>query len=109
MARLLSTLLLALAMSGCDQPPNTQVLPIGSGCSSASECGSQPYDCVAALPGGYCTKPCATDGDCPSDSVCAARSCRRACKDTSECRASEGYVCRNESATRPVCDVPATP
>jgi hypothetical protein len=65
-------------------------------------------------PGGYCDKPCATDGDCPLDSVCAATRCRRKCVDSNnapeptKCRQFEGYTCRVGLATAPFCDLPGS-
>lgn len=97
---------------GCSDGANTQYLPIGSVCSSSGQCGTSPFDCAMSYPGGYCEKPCATDGDCPADSLCAippgfpasARACRRRCAATSECRAAEGYTCVPVSSTTAVCD-----
>jgi hypothetical protein len=82
-------------VGGCSDAGNMQYLPIGSRCSSAIQCGTSPFDCeTAGHPGGYCDKPCTTDGDCPSDSLCGpTRSCRRTCRSSSDCRTSEGYLC----------------
>jgi hypothetical protein len=90
-------LLVAALAGGCSDPANTQYLPIGSRCSSATQCGTSPYDCAATgYPFGYCEKPCTTDGDCPLDSLCApapVNECRRVCTDDSACRVTEGYRC----------------
>src|SRR5688572_2010490 len=78
----------------CGDPPNTQYLPIGQRCAEDDACGTSPYSCnQTGYPGGYCERSCATDGDCPTDSVCFALRCRRACIDGSSarCRAAEGY------------------
>jgi hypothetical protein len=109
---LLVVVTVGLASFGCDTPANTQKLPVGSRCTQPSQCGSSPYGCsIKGYPGGYCDKDCATDGDCPADSVCAAalRKCRRKCVAASECRESEGYTCRAFGATTTVCELPTIP
>jgi hypothetical protein len=90
----------------CSDPPNTQRVPVGSRCGSNDDCGTSPFTCVfVGHPGGYCQKPCTTDGDCPADAACAAGECRRKCTATAQCRATEGYTCLSESgATSMVCD-----
>jgi hypothetical protein len=90
--------------TGCDAPSNSAFLPVGSRCSNAAQCGTRPYTCNTLLPGGYCERDCATDGDCPMDSVCSALRCRRRCQLVSECRVNEGYTCRNTGATAFVCE-----
>jgi hypothetical protein len=97
--------LLALGVLGCEDSPNTIHTPIGSRCSSNDACGTKPYNCLTmGHPGGYCQKDCATDGDCPTDSLCIALECRRKCSSAADCRASEGYGCI-PTAVSPVCDV----
>jgi len=96
-------------IAGCDDAPNTQRLPIGTRCADDGTCGTTPYVCVLSkYPGGYCARPCTTDGDCPLDSICAQLSCRRKCVDDSTCRKAEGYVCRTTGATAPYCDIPVS-
>jgi hypothetical protein len=96
--------------SGCSSPGNTQFLPIGSHCGADGDCGTSPYTCTPTAPGGYCTKTCAKDGDCPTDAVCAMGACKRKCLSTDSatdgCRGPEGYVCRDEGAVSKVCDTP---
>ena len=99
-------ILCAAAFLGCSSAPNTQRLPIGERCGDNDACGTVPYSCaITNYPGGYCQKTCATDGDCPADSVCFASECRRSCSPDKLCRTSEGYVCR-PGASSPFCDVP---
>jgi hypothetical protein len=94
-------------VGGCSDGPGTQYRPIGSDCSSSDQCGTRPFSCVTAgYPHGYCQKDCATDGDCPSDSVCVAPQCRRKCHTSTDCRTAEGYVCRADGPSQ-VCDLPA--
>lgn len=102
-------LFVLLAVAGCGDADNTAYLPVGSRCTSSGQCGTNPYQCNVDRPGGYCEKPCATDGDCPMDSVCIPRlgACRRRCADPAQCRASEGYACYDWGGTSLVCE--ATP
>ena len=100
-------LTLVLVASGCSDPATTQYLPIGSPCGSDRQCGTSPYDCaVAGYPGGYCEKSCATDGDCPSDSLCSAlvKACRRVCTSDAACRTTAGYSCQPVVGGRSVCE-----
>src|SRR5690348_7652739 len=81
---------------GCSTPDNTQLVPIGTTCNSGSQCGTTPFTC-APLPGGYCTRNCSVDGDCPTDSLCSATICKRKCASDAECRS--GYACRVVAST----------
>jgi len=107
-------LTLALAVAGCSDAANTQYLPIGSRCSSSTQCGTSPYDCaIAGYPFGYCEKSCATDGDCPADSLCATLSaqvkeCRRVCTTDDACRVADGYSCQSIAGGRGVCEAAAS-
>lgn len=95
-------------VAACGSAANTQRQPIGSRCKSDGNCGTSPFNCeLDGYPGGYCDKPCATDGDCPLDSLClpgAGGGCRRRCNDTTElCRTDQadgvGYACIGSSGT----------
>jgi hypothetical protein len=102
-----AALALALVAAGCNDASNTQYLPIGSRCSSSSQCGTAPYNCaIAGYPYGYCDKSCATDGDCPADSTCSplAKACRRGCVDSATCRVSDGYSCQPLVGGKSVCE-----
>jgi hypothetical protein len=104
---LLALLLAALAAVSCGDGANVQRLPIGSRCGSSDDCGTQPYNCATSgHPGGYCQKDCATNGDCPSDSVCLSRECRRKCRTSAHCRVADGYICVSSDIS--VCDVPTS-
>jgi hypothetical protein len=101
-----AALALALVAAGCSDNANTQLLPIGSRCSSSSQCGTSPFDCaMAGYPFGYCEKTCTTDGDCPADSICSplVKACRRACTSSATCRVADGYSCQPSSG-RSVCE-----
>ena len=107
-------ILLVFVAAACSDAANTQLLPVGSRCSSDAQCGTPPYRCNATNhPFGYCDKPCAADSECPVDSACAipapgAGACRRKCTTTPDCRVSEGYSCQ-PLATSTVCDTAPTP
>jgi hypothetical protein len=103
--------LLSLLVLGCGDSANMQYLPIGSRCSRDSTCGTDPYRCrTDGYLGGYCDKPCATDGDCPADAWCVPPlGCRRSCQQNMDsCRTAEGYVCQIVPG-RSYCDVAAPP
>ncbi len=101
-----------LGASACGEGPNFQRVPIGTRCTDDDTCGTTPFGCATTkYPGGYCTRSCSTDGECPLDAICVALSCRRRCSlgDDATCRQSEGYVCRSKDvggATTPYCDIP---
>jgi hypothetical protein len=99
-------LVAAALIIGCSDPADTQYLPIGSRCASAAQCGTMPFDCSFSDGnlGGYCTKPCTTDGDCPPDALCHLHLCRRRCMNDSECRQSEGYFCAPLPAIPAACE-----
>ncbi len=105
--------ILVFLVAGCGSGSNTQKEPIGSRCKSNGNCGSTPFQCETdGYPGGYCDKPCATDGDCPLDSLCLPKplsACRRRCNDSVECRTDtgdgRGYACiTSEGTTGSYCD-----
>ena len=102
-------LVAAVVFAGCSDAADTQYLPVGSRCSSMSQCGTSPFDCqLTGFPGGYCTRPCTTDGDCPLDSLCSAHQCGRRCTSDGDCRQDEGYGCKALSSSTAVCaPVPA--
>jgi hypothetical protein len=81
-------LLLTLFHASCSDPPN-----VGSTCTATAGC-DQGLTCDIAVPGGYCTKACTTQGstsECPEGSVCDqfggnGLSCARVCGLQSDCR-----------------------
>ena len=91
--------------------PNASNL-IGSPCASTADCGTDSRSaCQTAAgdqyPGGYCfMEPCNDVEVCPAGATCVALGgespgCFASCKDDSECRVSEGYVCQNFLTTPP--------
>src|SRR6476659_3849728 len=89
-----------LLVAGCSQPSNTQLLPVGELCVHDNDCGSTPFLCRPEY-GGYCTKICTVDAECPMDSLCSSALCRRVCNSNDQCRAM--YECRVEGTRSPVC------
>ena len=59
---------------------------IGTACNAATDCGAGLI-CQTDFDGGLCTRPCATDAECPSNAVCGAmvgmpvclRTCETSC------------------------------
>ena len=81
-ARALWLLLVAcgLAGDGCTSETIKQDLLIGSPCKTSSECGTVVFRCDEGLPGGYCTKDCLSDFDCPPEAICLQRNGSGACR-----------------------------
>jgi hypothetical protein len=109
----LALVFVLVAVAGCSDAANTQLLPIGSRCSSNAQCGTPPYDCAATgYPYGYCEKPCTTNGDCPADSLCnpspTVHACRRVCMSSSTCRTADGYSCQTLVGGQGVCEAGGT-
>jgi hypothetical protein len=54
--------------------------------------------CYTAVPGGYCTKTCASHTECGSGAYCyattAGNACLRACAGNTDCRT--GYTCQGD-------------
>lgn len=63
----LSSLLLIAACGGHDVGGIDDV--IGAGCSSDRDCDTRCY-IDTDFPGGFCSVPCTSDNDCPSDTYC---------------------------------------
>ena len=101
---------LAVAATGCSPK-------IGDKCVLSTDCSvSGGRLCDLSQPGGYCTVLNCVNNSCPDDAVCVlfqssvpgcayddyqspSRTgrifCMEHCKQDSDCRESEGYVCRN--------------
>jgi hypothetical protein len=86
----------------------TEIGRIGDACVSHGQCPAgktrdSPGFCSYSFPNGYCTRPCASDGDCDEGSICAAsllgNACVRSCSTSSECRVQEGYSCSGTSGS----------
>lgn len=116
---LAASTLFTVALAGCSSDAVTQKLPIGAKCIASAECGTVPiFHCDSALPEGYCTKGCLSDGDCPEGAVCLVGDgynlCKKTCTPSLGC-ARSGYTCRPKSASTETfpfasdnyCDAPA--
>jgi len=103
-----------IVMCGCGGPSvgaNGHV--VGAQCSTDRDCSNL---CTHSdtFGNGMCTRPCATDQDCPSGSVCVTTDngiCAVACQTTNDCSGfGRAFVC--DSKSRPaggsvnVCRVP---
>ena len=92
----LSALALGIA---CYSDPIVQTLKIGTICKDSTECGSQPwFTCLlTGYPGGYCTKACMNDQDCPPEAICAftggTGQCKIKCLQQSDCP-RPSYTCK---------------
>lgn len=71
---------------------------IGDACTTTTDCGGALCLNLAYTPGGYCSRSCASDTDCPNGSVCVpdgasrgSSACFRSCSSASACR--NGYSC----------------
>lgn len=89
----------------CVSPAPTGPDP-GRQCATDAECG--PGDCIMAdtgWPGGYCTNPCRTNGDCGPSGVCYVEggiaACLRGCTASGGCR--DGYFCAPLSSAAGIC------
>lgn len=98
-------LLTTLLAGGC-------VPAVGDSCSTNSDCPSNPSRtfCDSTAPGGYCTIPECTIGECPGNSICVTFGrettyCMDHCEGDSDCR--DGYTCREDTNSRPFCYVDA--
>jgi hypothetical protein len=78
------------------------VASIGVACTKDEEC-TQGLKCLkdkSEYAGGFCTKDCKSDSDCPVEigvpQTCVDGICQRACKRDSDC-GRKGYLCINRS------------
>src|SRR5512143_2275858 len=94
----LSGLLLFAACGGHDVGGIDDV--IGAGCSSDRDCDTRCY-IDNDFPGGFCSVPCQSDNDCPSDTYCMSTNggmCLFSCGTNGgfDCsRLGPGWTCRD--------------
>ncbi|MCX7959640.1 MAG: hypothetical protein N3B13_11400, partial [Deltaproteobacteria bacterium] len=78
-------------------------LPVGSACKSSSDCADKLVciytnasgdNEVNLFPGGYCSRYCLNDKDCPDTSKCIGNVCIADCSNCSS-RSNEEYDCYN--------------
>jgi hypothetical protein len=84
----------ALLVNGaCTRPPLVS-RDLGAECSTDFDC---THRCLprTTWPGGFCTRSCASDLDCPAGASCADAVCLYACFDDADCHfLSAGWSCR---------------
>jgi hypothetical protein len=89
--------------AGCGQDDvGPQSRMIGGRCTTDSDCVSRCLTDATTFPGGYCTVPCASNGDCPARSTCVAREggiCMATCQVTRDCSDyGAGYKCARQTS-----------
>ena len=90
---------------------------VGTACTSSADCDSelQCSDDIGSVsglfPGGYCSKSCQQDADCPATAVCGtvpgttSGVCLQACQHISDCRFNANYACADAS----ICNLSTDP
>lgn len=71
---------------------------IGSACTTDRNCDNRCY-LGGDFPGGFCSIPCASDNDCPSDTLCMQKEqgvCMFACPQFDCSRLGAGWGCHDE-------------
>lgn len=94
------------ACSGNQCVPTTTNLPVGSPCTSHSQCSGNTPNCITDpdFHQGYCSANCQFDNDCPSGSHCGYKDqnglgvCLKNCSNNSDCRTN--YSCHNDDASQ---------
>ncbi len=85
--------------------PDSTTAKIGTPCTTTVDCGTDPRSaCLTAAgdgwPGGYCgMEPCNDVEVCPVGATCVSEphetpGCHKSCKQDSDCRGADGYVCQ---------------
>ncbi|MFC1482322.1 hypothetical protein ACFL51_00800 [Myxococcota bacterium] len=97
LALVLSSMLVLAGLAACggDSVGNAGDT-VGGPCDSAGDCDER---CLTSgdFPAGTCAVSCASDDDCPDDTVCIDKEggvCLLACEVTTDCR--DGYHCDDE-------------
>ncbi len=79
--------------------PNGSV--VGSSCTTDRDCLNICRTGDDNFPGGYCTRACASDNDCPGGTACIRRGnneniCAVTCRQASDCTPwGRGFTCAN--------------
>jgi hypothetical protein len=77
---------MACAFAACSSDPVDATL--GARCTGAADCTDRCLPAGADFPGGMCSRDCATDSECPSESVCVSTAtgvCLYSCRDDGDC------------------------
>ena len=88
----LLVLLLVLPLGGCTKKQEIS-RELGANCFTAADCA---HTCLPRTfwEGGLCTRPCASDDDCPVGAVCGIGVCLFACFDDQDCSfLMDGWDC----------------
>ncbi len=102
-------LVLSLVLSCSGSKRSVEGLPAGSACKSSSDCAdklvciyttAEGDQAVNLFPGGYCSRYCLSDKDCPEGSKCIGSICIADCSNCSS-RSNEGYVCYDDKYCLP--------
>lgn len=94
----MKTLLAMLVFAACGHSSGDIDNLVGTACSRDADCARQCY-VGGAYPGGFCSVPCASDADCPGDTVCIDKSggvCLFACPQFDCSRLGPGWRCNNK-------------
>jgi hypothetical protein len=95
--RLLVATLLALALAGCNDSVEDNV--VGARCTQATDCRFMCETPSNEFPGGFCTVRCADDTQCPHGTVCMATDggvCLFPCGNDVDCGfLGAGWLCQN--------------
>ena len=82
---------------------------IGDPCATSIEC-PEGASCDTTTLNGYCLKYDCEYSSCPEGSVCVDfptfTACMQHCESSQDCRATEGYVCREDLYPGPFCYIP---
>lgn len=117
MLRAAVALAAVLALNGCGNGVGNDGAVVGGDCVVSGECHVDSR-CLtgASFPGGYCSKSCDSDADCPDGSACVDAAgvggvCLLSCTAGADCRTSDGYDCvetasRGAGGTTHVCALP---
>jgi hypothetical protein len=87
------------ASSVGDHATGTTDEVIGDPCVSNQDCYAQCLPPSNETPGGFCTVPCQTSADCPSDSACVDKGggvCMLVCPPFDCSFLGAGYQCRDK-------------
>lgn len=72
---------------------------VGAECTRDSQCDDRCLQDSKDYPGGFCTLSCASDNDCPSDTVCIEKSggvCLFLCSELDCSRLGPGWACHDK-------------
>ena len=86
-----------IASCGSDDDGIDEV--IGAACASNDECATECFTGAIEFPDGFCSQPCESDLDCPTDTACIAAEggvCAFLCPPFDCSRLGPGYECNGK-------------